>query len=109
MSRQTRLFLIFASTGFLLAAVSYTFWQQDLKYSRPTPKPASLKEVVFGSRPELPELPRFGDGKPVFLHFFNPGCPCSRFNLDHVRMLVTQQQQVHFIAVLQGDDAGKLR
>lgn len=42
--------------------------------------------------------------RPTFLHFFNPACPCSRFNLDHLRSLIqSHQAQVRFIAVLQGD------
>ena len=26
--------------------------------------------------------------KPVFIHFFNPDCPCSRFNVPHVSGLI---------------------
>lgn len=110
MNRPTRLFLALGSAGSLLAVVGFAFWQQDLKYSRPTPRPASLRVVVPGSQPDLRGVPRFADGKPIFLHFFNPGCPCSRFNLDHVRALAMQQkEQAHFVAVLQGDDEGSLR
>jgi hypothetical protein len=44
-------------------------------------------------------------GKPVHLHFFNPDCPCSRFNLDHVRELVTaHRDDVLFVAVLRDAD-----
>jgi hypothetical protein len=28
------------------------------------------------------------DNKPVFLHFFNPDCPCSRFNIPFFKALV---------------------
>ena len=98
-----RLCVTVGSAWILLTLVGYAFWQQDLKYSQPTPKPAFQKEVPFGSEMDLPGVPRFGDGKPLFLHFFNPSCPCSRFNLDHVRALVRQQKdRVHFVAVLQG-------
>jgi thioredoxin-related protein len=27
-------------------------------------------------------------GKPLFIHFFNPDCPCSRFNIPHFKSLV---------------------
>ena len=88
----------------------YAFWVQDLKYSLPTPKPASLAAVAVGSQPDLPAMPGLAGGRPLVLHFFNPGCPCSRFNLDHVRALVREQgTRVHFVAVLQGDDEGELR
>jgi hypothetical protein len=39
--------------------------------------------------------------KPVFLHFFNPDCPCSRFNMPHFAALVKlYDQQVDFAIVL---------
>jgi len=110
MKAPFRLLFTLGSAGSLLTLVGFAFWQQDLKYSRPTPKPALLKEVPFGGQLDLPGVPRFGDGWPLFLHFFNPSCPCSRFNLDHVRTLVRQnKEKVHFVAVLQGDSAGKLQ
>lgn len=44
-------------------------------------------------------------GKPLFLHFFNPRCPCSRFNLDHVRDLTKRYGgRVRFVAVVQSGD-----
>jgi len=43
-------------------------------------------------------------GKPLFLHFFNPDCPCSRFNVPHFRSLVKQYSgRVNFALVLMTD------
>jgi hypothetical protein len=51
---------------------------------------------VIGAARSLP-LPA---GKPVFLHFYNPDCPCSRFNLPHFRSLVKQySNEVSFAIV----------
>jgi hypothetical protein len=39
----------------------------------------------------------------LFLHFYNPYCPCSRFNLDHVRNLFDRHRgAATFVAVVQG-------
>ena len=70
MNFRIRQFLVIASAGILLAAVACAFWVQDLKYSLPTPQPASLAAVAFGSQPELPAMPGVADGRPLFLHFF---------------------------------------
>src|SRR5688572_14413568 len=90
------------------------FWYQDWQYTLPTPKPAHWQPVAAGEKIELPaELARSlsgGGGKPMLLHFFNPGCPCSKFNLDHVRDLVSEfKGRVHLVAVLQGDDSAEVQ
>ncbi len=45
----------------------------------------------------------------LLLHFFNPGCPCSRFNLDHIRELTrTYGERVNIVAVLEEDSTDTL-
>lgn len=113
-----RYLAVTASTAALLALVGLVFWREDLRYRLPTPRPASLRQPALGAvvpvRALLAEaglvLPSDGPtGRPVHLHFFNPECPCSRFNLDHVRSLVARfSDRVQFVAVVQsarGDDA----
>ncbi len=85
------------------------FWYQDWQYTLPTPKPARWQSVALGDKIALPSgVARSferGEGKPILLHFFNPGCPCSKFNLDHVRSLVSEfEGRVDVVAVLQGDE-----
>jgi hypothetical protein len=44
------------------------------------------------------------NGRPVHFHFFNPTCPCSRFNLDHLHALVRKfGSKVYFVAVVESD------
>ena len=107
MKERTRAALTVAITSILLGFIGAVFWWQDLQYSLPTPRPEFLDQVPEGTRVRLnPEL-RFlitESGQPVLLHFFNPKCPCSRFNLDHLRYLVQNYRgSVQVIAVLQGD------
>ncbi len=93
-----------------LGAIGAAFWEVDLKYSTPTPRPASLAEVEPGAQLELPaDLERFlrSAPGPTLLHFFNPQCPCSRFNLEHVIELARRfEGRARVLAVLaEGEEA----
>ena len=80
--------------------VGYAFWQHDLQYRRPTPVPSGHQPVALGSRIDLAGLSA-DTRRPVLLHFFNPACPCSRFNVRHFLSLVrTYEKQVTFCAVV---------
>jgi len=89
----------------LLMAIIFTFfWYNQLVYSLPTPVPSSYKTVHTGSKIHLTNTLDFKNNKPVFLHFFNADCPCSRFNIDHFKSLVkTYHNQVNFAVVLLTD------
>lgn len=86
----------------LLAAIIGTlFWYNEWRYSLPTPVPNDYKLVSNGTAIALPASLGLGANRPVFLHFFNPDCPCSRFNMPHFRSLVAQYgDQVNFAVVL---------
>ncbi len=68
------------------AGVAAIFWKQDLQYSLPTPVPVSYREVPVGSKVTFPAL--LQNGKAHFIHFYNPDCPCSRFNARHIKSLI---------------------
>ncbi len=108
MAPRTRSILAGLTTVALLGAIGAIFWHQDIRYPLPTPRPSGWRPVPAGTRialpPDIELLRRRNPGKPVFLHFFNPSCPCSRFNLDHVRQLVaTFGRDVVFVAVLRDE------
>ncbi|HEY4063588.1 MAG TPA: hypothetical protein VGM30_16890 [Puia sp.] len=113
---------------FLLAGVALLFWRSEWIYSLPTPVPANYHDVRLGSTIDLPQRallqPEAASGqsqtaaltlslavgapvirsKPLFLHFFNPDCPCSRFNMPHFRSLVQRYgNRVDFAIVLMTD------
>lgn len=68
-----------------------------MKYSLPTPVPASYKAVKNGTFISVSKQTGLLNDKPIFLHFFNPDCPCSRFNITHFRSLVKKYgTQIHF-------------
>jgi thiol-disulfide isomerase/thioredoxin len=72
----------------LFAGISFLFWQNELKYSLPTPVPQHYQSVKIGTSINLSGKLTSEAGKPMFLHFFNPGCPCSRFNIPQVSALI---------------------
>ncbi len=90
---------------FILACIAggicTVFWCTEYKYSLPTPVPKGYREIKQGTF--IDKAPRLivDKSKPVFLHFFNPDCPCSRFNITHFKELVKQYgSQIDFKVVV---------
>ena len=94
------------------------FWYQEIQYLLPTPIPKNYRVVLPN------EVIRYDSfliqqqyAKPKLLHFFNPECPCSRFNIQHFYSLrrsygekidffvvVTNQEKVSAAKKLIGTD-----
>jgi len=90
---------------FLFSAVGALFWYNEWRYHLPTPVPVSYKPVSTGTTIKLNVQLNNANGKPVFLHFFNPDCPCSRFNIPNFKSLVRQYgRQVNFAVVVMNND-----
>jgi len=71
----------------VITTIGYIFWQQELRYALPTPVPSSYVAVQINQQVSLPSTIS-SLKKPVYLHFYNPDCPCSLFNAKHVRELI---------------------
>jgi len=85
----------------LFSGVGALFWYNELIYHLPTPIPENYKPVNNGTVIKLSSEFDSDRGKPVFLHFFNPDCPCSRFNIANFKALVKQYgTQVNFVVVV---------
>jgi hypothetical protein len=86
-SRRVRNIILTSWLVLLCTGICALFWYYDWQYKLPTPVPAGYKPVAFSARiGGLPGIKQ-ESGKPLFLHFFNPGCPCSRFNFRHFKSL----------------------
>jgi hypothetical protein len=72
----------------LLSGICSLFWYNEWKYSLPTPVPQNYHTVNPGDSIDLSGKIHFASNKPLFIHFFNPDCPCSRFNVPHFKSLV---------------------
>lgn len=74
----------------LLATIVVLFWHNEWVYSLPTPVPENYRVVDAGASISIVQKLPFKRNKPVFLHFYNPDCPCSRFNIPHFKSLVNE-------------------
>jgi thiol-disulfide isomerase/thioredoxin len=90
----------------IFSGMAYIFWYTDWKYSLPTPVPKQYHPVGTGAFVDLGGKLAVSGDKPVFLHFFNPDCPCSRFNMPYFKSLVRKYgDKVSFgIVVLNNKD-----
>jgi hypothetical protein len=104
--------------GFLsliFLGIALLFWRNEWIYNLPTPVPATYRPVDPGATVDLPASLKLSSTlqssptlspapKPLFLHFFNPDCPCSRFNMTYFKTLVKQYgSQVDFAIVVLND------
>lgn len=86
--------LIFSGIG-----IGLIFWKQELKYQLPTPVPVDYQPVKIGEK--ISPLSVLQPGESYFLHFYNPDCPCSRFNARHLKSLVrSYSDSVHIKIIL---------
>jgi len=85
----------------LFSAVGALFWYNDWVYQQPTPVPKNYQAPNTGQLIKLGGPLETLRNKPLFLHFFNPDCPCSRFNIKNFKSLVKQySSQVNFSVVV---------
>lgn len=90
----------------LTAVILGFFWYNQLVYSLPTPVPKDYHQIGIGQQIALNNKLNFRNGRPVFLHFFNPDCPCSRFNIDHFKSLIkSHKSDVNFAVILMTNKA----
>src|SRR4051812_20378052 len=85
---MTRYLVLVAVLMICATGVGSIFWFQEVRYTLPTPLPANYKAVQVGEQVlqanTIHQLP----AGPLFLHFYNPDCPCSRFNARHMKTLI---------------------
>ncbi|MET0242652.1 MAG: redoxin family protein [Flavitalea sp.] len=77
----------------LTAGIVAVFWYSEWKYQLPTPVPENYVAVATGTKIAKPEAISSANHKrPFFIHFFNPDCPCSKFNVPQFRTLVNEHK-----------------
>jgi hypothetical protein len=87
---------------FIFSAIGYIFWRQEVQYLLPTPLPKDYKAVLPDEVINLDKsLTPSEESRPKLFHFFNPDCPCSRFNLKHFLALKRKfRNEINFYAVV---------
>ncbi|HYV93591.1 MAG TPA: hypothetical protein VE978_17585 [Chitinophagales bacterium] len=90
----------------LFAGISSLFWYNEWVYSLPTPVPKKHITRQMGEYVDISRQFQTDTAKPVFLHFFNPTCPCSKFNIPHFKSLVKKYgDRVTFAIVVMSKDS----
>lgn len=85
----------------ILGAIGLIFWQQELQYVGPTPQPADYRSIEIGTPVDISDL-KLPTDKPLFIHFYNYDCPCSRFNATEFRnMVIRYKDEISFLALVQ--------
>ncbi len=94
-------FLLVAWLTVLTACIVSLFWYNEWRYMQPTPLPVNYHAVLPGASLDFTPYKIVKTNRPVFLHFFNPDCPCSRFNITHFKQLVNKyKNQIQFEIVV---------
>jgi len=91
----------------LASGICYLFWSNEWKYLQPTPVPQNYVSVGTGQLIDIDTKLQADKSKPVFIHFFNPDCPCSRFNAPHFNSLVKKYGDRFTFSVVVVDRSGK--
>ncbi len=95
-------FLWFIFLGLCSSVIAATFWHQQIQYSLPTPVPKKLKHTDQFDTVSLGFLTNSKLTKPYFFHFYNPNCPCSKFNFTEFESLFNgNKDKLNFVVVLQ--------
>ena len=101
MNLLSRTLLAVLSLVTVSGIIVWIFWKTELVYSLPTPLPTNYIAVERGSQINLGESFSFLESKPILVHFFNPECPCSRFNIPHVKELIKKYgSRINFVMVV---------
>jgi hypothetical protein len=90
----------------LFGGIIGLFWYNEWVFSLPTPVPKNYKIVTAGDKIDIGLKLKSTDNRPLFLHFFNPDCPCSKFNISHFKSLVKQYgNETNFAIVVMSNKA----
>ncbi|SMG46180.1 AhpC/TSA family protein [Marivirga sericea] len=99
-----RILLAVLLTISILSVIGFLFWEQEWKFSKPTPVPSNHITVQTGDSIPDDVISMLGltSADQLFIHFYNFDCPCSRFNIKEFQNLVIQyESRVKFLAVLE--------
>ena len=89
----------------IFCLIGIIFYKVEIKYLTPTSIPHDYQEILIGSNIDFNQLIQVDSNKATFIHFYNPLCPCSRFNIKHfLRLVEENNEKINFIVVAQDKD-----
>ena len=80
-----RKLIVFFTLVVTFGGVLALFYIQEVRYWLPTPVPDNYKVVQTGA---IVDIPTIQTGRKKFIHFYNPNCPCSKFNFSTYKSLI---------------------
>lgn len=84
----------------IIVSIGFLFWKQELQYLLPTPIPQNYKNIPLGEEVDFAFQNQLNPSKSTLVHFYNPTCPCSKFNLTHYEELYEKyHEQLNFVFV----------
>lgn len=90
MKNFLRVIVLSVSIPAIFFTIGYLLWENELQYINPTELPEDYVQVRVMDTVELEDVLGESNGKPFFLHYYNPYCPCSKFNYSHYQALIDQ-------------------
>lgn len=91
---QIKLLLIICFLILIFSSVISLFYQEQIKTLLPAETPIGYVPTVYGQVFDIK-----ASKKLKLIHFFNPDCPCSKFNTKHIKYLAEKyKDQVEFVA-----------
>lgn len=106
--RPDRRWLAGLVIGGWVAVTAGAFWHFEFQFLLPVSRPAEAQVLAAGTPSPVQRLTtiagapiEIGAGTPTVLHFWNPDCPCSRFNEPAVRKLAESNPEVRVVLVVE--------
>ena len=97
--------ILIISLSLIFSLIGAIFWNQELIYQLPTPVPNNYSPIQAGEKIFLDDQLFSPGSKPLLIHFFNPDCPCSKFNVSHFNELLSKyKNRVDFYVVVKSDE-----
>ncbi len=93
--------MFIASMMLIFSGVNILFYHSDWGHQLPAPMPKDYQPIEQGKIIKPGALFTGNSVQSVFLHFFNPDCPCSCFNSTQFKALAGQYgSRVHSVVVV---------
>lgn len=102
---RKRLVLTLSLLALILFSISWLFWKQEVQYWLPTEVPQDYVDIPSGSTVKLDFIKKSQNHK--VLHFYNPNCPCSKFNFTSFKnILKNHHEAFDFYLIVQETNEG---
>ena len=86
-SNKIKIVVLAIALPLIFFTIGYLLWIKEMQYALPTKVPENYVKVKVLEKVGLQEAFGESNGKPFFIHYYNPYCPCSKFNFSYYKSL----------------------